>query len=68
MPDPARLRDSTQIVLPCSVLDGVRGELREEFTVTVVEEDDGVCRIVASPVVIQNVGDFLTDNGVPIEE
>jgi len=37
MPDPSRLRDSTQIVLPCRELAGVREELCEEFTVTIVE-------------------------------
>lgn len=37
MPDPSRLRDSTQIVVPCRELAGVREELCEEFTVTVVE-------------------------------
>ena len=68
MSDPARLRDSTQIVLPCAVLDGFRDDLTDEFTVTIVEHEDGRCRIVASPVVIQSVGEFLTKHGVPVEE
>lgn len=68
MPDPARLRDSTQIVLPCAVLDGIRADLTDQFTVTIVEHDNGQCRIVASPVVIQSVGEFLTDRGIPVDD
>jgi len=41
MPDPSRLRDSTQIVLPCRELAGIREELCEEFTVTIVESEPG---------------------------
>jgi hypothetical protein len=64
-PDPSRLRDSTQIVLPCSDLDGIRDRLTEQFTVTVVE-NDGRCRIVGSPVEINDASGFLARNGVPI--
>ncbi|MFB6304360.1 MAG: hypothetical protein ABEH47_04275 [Haloferacaceae archaeon] len=64
MPDPARLRDSTQIVVPCEVLAEVREELEAEFTVTVVPGCDGTCRIVGSPVEIKAVGQFLSRRGV----
>jgi hypothetical protein len=66
MPDPGRLRDSTEIVLPCAALDGVREDLHERFTVTVVAEDEH-CRIIGSPVVIKRVGDFLARHGVSIQ-
>lgn len=65
MPDPARLRDSTQIILPCESLDGVRDELEEQFTVTVVPKDSE-CRIVGSPVEIKAVNDFLARHGLSL--
>jgi NAD(P)H-flavin reductase len=65
MPDPSRLRDSTQIVLPDEDLDGMRGELDEQFTVTVVEEGERV-RIVGSPVVIKQVSQYLIRRGVQL--
>ena len=37
MPDPSRLRDSTQIVLPQAALDDVGDDLEVKFTVMVVE-------------------------------
>lgn len=67
MPDPARLRDSTQIVIPRSTLDGVRAELTEEFLVT-IDDGEEYCRIIGSPVVISDVGEFLTRRGIPVEE
>jgi hypothetical protein len=63
MTDPATLRDSTQIVLPCGVLDKHREGLEAEFTVTMVEADDG-CRIIGSPIEIKAAGDFLARHGV----
>lgn len=66
MPDPSRLRDSTQIVLPCNALDGVRPKLESQFTVTVFEGDEGVCRIIGSPVEIKSVTDFLSRQGVTL--
>lgn len=66
MPDPARLRDSTQIVLPCSTLEGVRDGLESEFTITVVESDD-LCRIIGSPVEIKDVSKYLTRQGILID-
>ncbi len=66
MPTPATLRDSTQIVLPNEVLDGLRADLRSEFTLTIVEKG-GVARIVASPVVIKQVGRFLAHRGISVQ-
>lgn len=63
MPDPSRLRDSTQIVVPCDAIEEVREELEGEFAVTVVA-NDGSCRIIGSPVEIKAVSQFLTRHGV----
>jgi hypothetical protein len=65
MPDPSKLRDSTQIVLPTEALDGVRADVEAEFTVTILE-DDGVVRIIGSPVVIKNVSEYLARQGVNV--
>ena len=65
MTDAARLRDSTQILLPRSAMDGFDGALEERFTVTVREEDSRV-RIIGSPVEIKDVSDFLARNGVTV--
>ncbi len=65
MPDPSSLRDSTQIVLPPEAVDGLREELTEEFTVT-LHERDGYLYIIASPVVIKEVGDYLARQGVSV--
>ncbi|MFC6614995.1 hypothetical protein ACFQAS_08550 [Halopenitus salinus] len=65
MPDPARLRDSTQIVVPCRVLDEIRDRLEAEYTVTVFEAD-GRCRIIGSPIEIKAVSDFLTRHGITV--
>jgi hypothetical protein len=67
MPDPARLRDSTQIVLPCAALDGIRADLEAEFMVTIHTDDGERCRIIASPVEIKAVADFLTRHGVAVQ-
>lgn len=66
MPDPAMLRDSTQIVLPCEMLDSVREELESEFVVTVFPFGDGMCRIIGSPVEIRAVNDFLARHGISV--
>jgi hypothetical protein len=63
MPDPAILRDSTQIVLPCGILDEHREGLDAEFTVTMVEGDRR-CRIIGSPIEIKAAGAFLARHGV----
>jgi len=65
MTDAARLRDSTQILLPRTAMDGFDAELEDRFTVTVREEDSRV-RIIGSPVEIKAVSDFLARNGVTV--
>jgi len=65
MSDVARLRDSTQIVLPSGTLDGLHADLQSEFTVTVTRDDQRV-KIVGSPVEIKMVSDFLARNGVTV--
>jgi len=63
MPDPSRLRDSTQIVLPTEDLDGLRDEIESRFVVTIVPEGERF-RIIGSPVEIKAAGEFLTKHGV----
>ena len=65
MPDPSTLRDSTQIVLPCDALDGLRPALDERFTLTIVSTD-GQCRIIGSPVEIKDASDFLARHGITV--
>jgi hypothetical protein len=65
MSDVARLRDSTQILLPSGTLDGLQEALEEQFTVT-VHRDDHQVKIVGSPVEIKMVSDFLARNGVTV--
>ncbi|MFB6123732.1 MAG: hypothetical protein ABEJ78_09780 [Haloferacaceae archaeon] len=66
MPDPESLRDSTQIVVPCDALDGLRSDLEAEFDVTVFSTDEVGCRIIGSPVEIKEVSNFLARHGVNI--
>jgi hypothetical protein len=66
MPGADRLRDSTQIQLPASALDGVETRVEAEFAVTVRKEDDRV-RIIGSPVAIKAVSDFLARSGVAVD-
>jgi hypothetical protein len=63
MSDPERLRDSTEIVVPCETLGDLREDVEAEFAVTVFSED-GQCRIVGSPVEIKAVGRFLARHGI----
>ncbi|MFC7133373.1 MULTISPECIES: hypothetical protein [Salinibaculum] len=65
MTEVARLRDSTQILLPPGALDGLREELESRFVVTITREADGV-RIIGSPVVIKDVSGYLARNGVTL--
>ena len=69
MPDPSRLRDSTQIVLPCDDLDerpeDIKGELREEFVLTIHRESDRY-RIIGSPVEIKEASKFLSRRGISL--
>ncbi|WP_293032657.1 hypothetical protein [Natronococcus sp.] len=67
MPAPAQLRDSTQIVLPRETLEGLETRLDEEFTVTVVSEDDDRRRIIGSPVEIKDVSEFLARRGIAVQ-
>ena len=66
MPDPSRLRDSTQIVLPCDALAPVQSAVETEFTVTVFRENGADCRIIGSPVEIKAVSNFLSRRGVSL--
>jgi hypothetical protein len=66
MPGAERLRDSTQIELPASALDGVDACLEAEFAVTVSHEAELV-RIIGSPVAIKAVSDFLARSGVAVD-
>ncbi|MFC7059242.1 VNG_1110C family protein [Halovenus salina] len=65
MSEAARLRDSTQILLPRDALADLRGEIESEFTVT-VRCEKGSVRIIGSPVEIKGVSDFLARNGVTV--
>jgi len=65
MPDPSNLRDSTQIVLPAATLEGYRDDIDEEFTVSVLEQE-GMVRIIGSPVVIKDVSEYLAREGVNV--
>jgi len=65
MPDPARLRDSTEIHLPAQAIQGIREELEERFTLTIFHEECRV-RIIGSPVEIKGASDFLARNGVAV--
>lgn len=66
MPDPATLRDSTQIVLSSETLNGLRDDLECEFDVTVFSPTNNECRIIGSPVEIKAVSQFLTRHGVSV--
>lgn len=66
MPDPAKLRDSTQIVLPCDALDGLREDIEAEFAVTVFSNGGRRCRIIGSPVEIKVVSDYLARHGITV--
>jgi len=65
MPDPAKLRDSTQIILPADAVAGFRAELEEQFVVTLFEQDD-LLRIIGSPVEIKAVSEYLTRQGISL--
>ncbi|MEF8786298.1 MAG: hypothetical protein V5A45_10230 [Haloarculaceae archaeon] len=65
MTEVARLRDSTQILLPESAIEGLQEEIASRFVVTVHAEQRRV-RIIGSPVEIKDVSEFLTRNGVTV--
>ena len=66
MADVARLRDSTQILLPVGALEGIREDLEDRFVVTVCREDERV-RIIGSPVEIKDASEFLARNGIAVD-
>ncbi|MHC3439844.1 VNG_1110C family protein [Natrialbaceae archaeon A-gly3] len=66
MPEPSRLRDSTQIVLPWEAIADLEAQLEARFTVTLFDEGEGYCRIIGSPVEIKEVSDFLARQGVSL--
>jgi len=66
MPAPERFRDSTQIVVPCESLAGLRDDLESDFAVSVFADGDATCRIIGSPVEIKDVGQFLARHGVNV--
>ncbi|ODR82808.1 hypothetical protein BG842_19605 [Haladaptatus sp. W1] len=66
MPNPAHLRDSTQIILHRESLCGIRNELEGEFTLTIVPLDDERYRLIGSPVEIKNASQFLGRHGVSL--
>ena len=66
MPDPATLRDSTQIVLPRDCLRDVRDSVEGKYDVTVFPTDDCECRIIGSPVEIKAVSQLLARHGVSV--
>ncbi len=65
MPDPSRLRDSTQIVVPPTAIDGIRDDIESEFSVTVFDDSD-IVRIIGSPVEIKGVNTYLTRHGISV--
>lgn len=66
MPAPERLRDSTQIVVPCESLAGLRDDLESAHSVTVFADDESTCRIIGSPTEIKAVGQFLARHGINV--
>ncbi|QCJ47718.1 MULTISPECIES: VNG_1110C family protein [Haloprofundus] len=66
MPDPVKLRDSTEIVLPCASLDGLREELESQFTVTIFSRENTRCRIIGSPVEIKAASEYLSRHGITL--
>ncbi|MDH5021278.1 VNG_1110C family protein [Halobacterium rubrum] len=65
MGDPSTYRDSTQIVLPESTVEDIDADLEDEFMVSVFQPDDSdIVRIIGSPVVIKDVSEFLTRQGI----
>lgn len=66
MSNAARLRDSTQIVLPREIVEDLEPPLDDEFTVTVVPEGDDRCRIIGSPVEIKDASEYLSRRGITL--
>lgn len=66
MSNVARLRDSTQIVLPTETVEALEPPLDDEFTVTIVSEGDDRCRIIGSPVEIKDASEYLSRRGISL--
>lgn len=65
VPRPSAFRDSTQIVVPCDALDGLRDDLEDRFTISFFDAE-GRCRIIGSPVEIKGVSEYLSRRGVTL--
>lgn len=65
MPDPSSFRDSTQILLTWEEFEGIRDEVEERFTVSVVDTGQQA-RIVGSPVEIKDLSKFLARQGINV--
>lgn len=66
MPNPSSLRDSTQIELPAHSLEGLRRQVEAEFTVTIIQPEPTLYRIIGSPVEIKAVSSFLGRHGISL--
>ena len=65
MSEATRLRDSTQILLHREALSGLRGEIENQFVVSIRQEDEQL-RIIGSPTEIKHVSNFLARNGISV--
>lgn len=63
MPDPSKLRDRTEIVVPRASVDRLADDLERKFAVTVFD-GGGECRIIGSPIEIKAASAFLARHGV----
>ena len=66
MPNPSSLRDSTQIELSAQSFEEVRKQVEAEFTVTVLQPEPSLYRIIGSPVEIKAVSSFLGRHGISL--
>lgn len=66
MPNPSSLRDSTQILLPSRTVNGLREDLEQEFTLTIIAEPEDQMRIIGSPAEIKAASRFLSRHGIQV--
>lgn len=66
MPNPSSLRDSTQILLPSGTVNGLREDLEQEFTLTIIDEPEDQMRIIGSPAEIKAASRFLSRHGIQV--
>ncbi|WP_227380776.1 VNG_1110C family protein [Haladaptatus halobius] len=59
-------RENTEIVLPKCALSNSRAALKQEFRITIVEEDETL-RLIGSPAVIIEVRDWLSSRGISLQ-